>query len=146
MFGLSDGAVELMRDHILFRRGYKYQLAQAYRVATPIFPHADIVHPLFELTTKGQLTVHYAYAWDGPSGPTRDSKSSMRASLIHDVLYQCIQMGLLGIVWRSAIDDLFRRVLREDGMWRWRAWLWWRMVRRLGAGAVTSEREVETAP
>lgn len=134
------------RPQIKYRTGYKYQLAQRYSLATPIFPHADIVHPLFELTMEGQLTVYYAYAWNGPSGPTRDSKSSMRASLIHDVLYQCMRMKLLKITWRDEVDDLFWRVLREDGMWRWRAWLWWRAVRRLAAGSASNGRVVEVAP
>lgn len=135
-----------MSNLIRYTRGYKYQLAQPYSLAIPIYPKTDIVHPLFELTTKGQLTILYGYAWDGPSGPTRDTPSSMRGSLVHDVLYQMMRMQLLTLEWRDEADQLFWRLLQEDGMWRWRAWLWWWAVRRLAAGAASNGREVEGAP
>ena len=37
------------------------------------------------------MIVEKDYAWDGPSGPTIDTSNSMRASLVHDVLYQAMR-------------------------------------------------------
>ena len=39
----------------------------------------------FTLQEDGTLIVNKGFAWDGASGPTFDSRSSMRPSLVHDV-------------------------------------------------------------
>jgi hypothetical protein len=33
------------------------------------------------------------YAWNGPSGPTLDTRNFMRGSLVHDALYQLMREG-----------------------------------------------------
>ena len=48
----------------------------------------------------------------------------MRASLVHDALYQLIRMGKLHPSYREAIDNLLYQICLEDGMWKWRAQTW----------------------
>ena len=136
---------------ILYREGYKYQLNQDYTLTLPrVFNRLeahDITTPFIRLTATGLLTVKYGYAWDGASGPTRDTASAMRASLVHDSLYQLMRMHLLPLGLRSAADDLFYDLLRADGMNRVRAWYWWRAVKRFAkSGAAGEDRPVQVAP
>ena len=83
---------------------------------------------------KTRVVVRNGYAWDGPSGPTIDTENSMRASLVHDVLYQGMREGMLPAGFRERADSEFSRILKEDGMWWPRRWLWWLGVRLLGGG------------
>ncbi len=136
---------------ILYREGYKYQLNQAYQVQLDHIrpPDVDIVAPLITLTKDGLLTIKYGYAWDGASGPTRDTKDTMRASLVHDALYQLCRMGLLSAeMWRGEIDDVFKRILETDGMGRVRRWVWHRAVRRFASKGASraGSRPVQVAP
>ena len=80
------------------------------------------------------MVVTEDYAWDGPSGPTIDTKNSMRASLVHDVLYQTIREKGLPYEFRKRADLEFRRILKSDGMSFPRRWIWWTAVRLLGGG------------
>lgn len=81
----------------------------------------------------GLLTMKKGYAWDGPSGPTIDTKNFMRGSLVHDALYQLMRNGQLAPQWREGADQELRRICREDGMNRFRAWYVLQGVRK-GAG------------
>ena len=115
---------------VYYRGGYKYQLARTYVHDRPllVFPGADIVEDFIELTMNGILTIKKGYAWDGPSGPTFDTKTFMRGSLVHDALYQLLRLGLLSNVLdtdgkaRLIADLELKRICLEDGMWRVRAW------------------------
>lgn len=128
-------------DRIRYYDGYKYQLACDYSIDTQIKPAADIDQPFIRLTQSGRLTVRGGYAWDGPSGPTIDSPSSMRASLVHDALYQLMRKKLIGLEHRPAADELLYRLCIEDGMWKWRAWLWRREVKRFASFAALPEND-----
>jgi hypothetical protein len=96
----------------------------------------------FSLTEEGYLSIKEGYAWDGPSGPTFDTKSSIRASLIHDVLYQMLRERMLPAKYREMADNELFRVCIEDGMWKWRARLWYRAVRK-AAGYAAKPRKKE---
>jgi hypothetical protein len=138
---------------ILFRRGFKYQLHQDYAIQVesviPV-PSAGldgVTTPWLSFTPQGQLTIKAGYAWDGPSGPTKDSSSAMRGALVHDALYQLMRMRMIHLDFRDEIDNLFWRIIREDGMNRVRAFFWWRAVRRFAGDAASDEqRPVEAAP
>lgn len=131
-----------------YRSGYKYQLADDERCQVSIRSLQEIDTEFISLTRTGLLTVKRGYAWDGPSGPTIDTKSSMRGSLIHDALYQLIREGHLPAWDRNRADDELYRLCVEDGMWKWRAALWRREVRKFAAGAASPKhiKQVLIAP
>lgn len=125
-FGLT------MADCIHYSDGYRYQLRAAHAVLLPELvdlSRPPIRTPWIELDPDGWMRFIPGYAWDGASGPTYDSKDSMRGSLYHDGAYQLVRMGLLVAEMREAIDKMFHRVCVEDGMFAPRAWLWYHAVR-----------------
>lgn len=138
----------LTENRIFYKSGYKYQLAKDYHIWTAIFPKTDILTTYLAMDTKGNLTISVGYAWDGPSGPTFDTPSFMRASLVHDALFQLMRLGFLDRKWREKSDDLLRAICLEDGMNHLRAWWVWRAVRRFGKGSTMpdAEKKVEVAP
>ena len=78
------------------------------------------------------MVVEKDYAWDGPSGPTIDTPNSMRASLVHDVLYQAMRERGFSKKFRWRADLEFLRILKSEGMWFLRRWIWWFGVRIWG--------------
>lgn len=121
--------------HIKYCDGYKYRLAEDFSVGVKVFPPADIVTPFITLTATGNLTIKAGYAWDGPSGPTVDTKNFMRGSLAHDALYQLMRARSLDCGWRPTADLELVRLCKEDGMWGLRRWWVLRGVRFGGEGA-----------
>jgi hypothetical protein len=84
---------------------------------------------------NGEMLIKKGYTWDGPSGPTIDTKNFMRGSLIHDGLYQLMREGALDQSCRLRADEILREVCLEDGMSHARAWWVFKGVRIGGAGA-----------
>lgn len=101
---------------------YKYQLMEYYSVDIAIFPDKKIVQPFFELSETGKLSIRKGYAWDGASGPAINTESFMRASLVHDCIYQMLRLGLIHPHYRDYADRLLQSMCIEDGMNRVRAW------------------------
>ena len=85
-----------IRTDLTYKKGYKYQLYDQYRITTPLRPIHTINTRYIELTTGGVMTIKCGYAWDGASGPTLDTKSTMHGSLFHDASYQLIRQDMLG--------------------------------------------------
>ncbi len=132
---------------IKYKDGYKYQLAEGYHVKVSIFPASQVRHDFISLSPLGFLSIRKGYAWDGPSGPTIDTKNFMRGSLVHDALYQLIREGLLPLSERENADAELRRICLEDGMSAVRAWWVFQGVRIFGdTAAATPEREPITSP
>lgn len=110
---------------------YKYQLMEEYRYETGLsLPQtASTQDDYVVLEQGGTLCVKKGYAWDGPSGPTLDTKNFMRASLVHDALYQLLREGLVPgdedarKAFRKDADMLLRRIVRKDGM-NWPRYTW----------------------
>lgn len=132
---------------IRYCAGYKYQLAEDYRVVIPITPGGFIRTEYIRLDTDGTLAITEGYAWDGPSGPTIDTKNFMRGSLVHDALYQLMREGHLPQDCRDDADRVLRDICLEDGMSAIRAH-WVYIGVRVGGGpaAKPEAREVLTAP
>jgi hypothetical protein len=132
---------------IHYKDGYKYQLHRPHSEPTAIVAHAANQR-FITLAPDGLLFIREGYAWDGPSGPTVDSKTFMRGSLVHDALYQLLRLGLIPGDRRRAADRELRRICLEDGMWSVRAWWVYRSVRRFGAASASrdSTKAVLTAP
>ncbi len=110
-------------------KGYKYELMRVEQFDTTIRPEFNISRRYFILDTDGLLSVRGNYMWDGPSGPTVDTKSFMRGSLVHDCLYQMMREGLLDRKHRKYADQLLRQICLKDGMSKFRAWYVYRAVR-----------------
>ena len=114
-------------------KNYKYQLMKDYQTNIDINADKDIDKGIIILTTDGRLTIKEHYAWDGPSGPTIDTKNFMRGSLVHDVLYQLMREKDLPYKdFRKDADDLLKKNCLEDGMSRLRAWYVHKSVRIFG--------------
>ena len=102
-------------DRIRYRRGYKYWLANDYRVQTGIRPDYPVETEFLSLTTDGWLTIRHGYAWDGCSGPTKDDRTNMRAGLVHDAGYQLIRDGWIDQKFKNAFDRELQKIMIEDG-------------------------------
>ena len=111
-----------------YRKGYKYQLHDDYSFPTLIFNYS-VDTDYLSLKPDGLLTAKKGYAWDGPSGPTVDTKSFMRGSLLHDVIYQLIREGYIPKRFKDYADRLLRLVCVADGMTRLRAWYVYQAVK-----------------
>ena len=127
-------------------KSYKYQLVEPYSHDTDLRPAARVAVPgdYVVLGAGGRLTIAAHYAWDGPSGPTVDTKSFMRGSLVHDALYQLLREGLVAQEHREYADDLLREICREDGMSGFRAWYVHRTLRWFGGKAAARRQHVPT--
>ena len=120
---------------------YKYCLALDIRIYTPVVGR-NIETAYFSLSRAGVLIGKTGYHWDGASGPTLHTPSSMRGSLAHDILYQMLREGhLLHYDYdrsihsdmRKIADKLIYTICRTDGMPAWRARAWYWGVRMFGA-------------
>jgi hypothetical protein len=137
------------RRFIRYRGEYKYQLAEAYEINISIKPKEDIVSDFIDLDTRGKLTVKQAYAWDGPSGPVLDTKKNLRASLVHDALYQLMRNNhLKSRSHRKAADQEFRDICKEDGVSSFMANRYYKALRKFGKPAASPENKkvVRRAP
>ena len=72
------------------------------------------------------MVILAGYRWDG-STVVFDTKYCMRASLVHDALYQLFREGKLDMKYRKYADQIYRDIMIEDG-----AWKWWAGVRYTG--------------
>ena len=123
---------------------YKYRLARRFAFelppALPAVVDEEATHfPWLELTA-GCLVFQAGYCWDGSSGPTVDSKTCHRGSLIHDGSYQLLRNGAFGTGrdrenGREYFDSLYRDLCLEDGMSEFQATMRWRALRLFGARA-----------
>ena len=113
-------------------RVYKYQLVEEYTIKIQLKPEKNISTDFIGLDTEGNLTIKAKYAWDGPSGPTIDTRNFMRGSLVHDVLYQLMREKQIDIEKRDEADQLLKQQCIEDGMFRLRAWIVYKAVNWFG--------------
>ena len=128
--------------HIYYRRlrTYKYQLTEDYAILIDIKDH-QVETPFLKLTPGGDLTIKARYAWDGPSGPTIDTKNFMRSSLVHDALYQLIRENHIEPKYREYADALLEDLCRIDGMSAFRAWYVHLAVRWFGGPSAKPDKE-----
>lgn len=101
---------------IAYRKGYKYQLNEPYIVLLPELLARVDVDTQYISWDGYTLVIKKGYAWDGPSGPTIDTRDFMRGSLVHDALYQLMREGYLGSDCRKSADKILKRMCLEDGM------------------------------
>jgi hypothetical protein len=142
--------LDMSTDRITYRklRKYKYQLLEEYSVSIEIKKIAS--NDFLNLSADGTLVIKEKYAWDGPSGPTIDTKSFMRASLVHDALYQLMREEKLNRHSdRKTADKILKRMCKQDKMWGFRAAYAYIALRWFGAKSARSgkkESKVHYAP
>ncbi len=130
----------MKKPQIEYKCGYKYQLHKEYTLNVEIYPNEFINTDYIYLNTNGMLVIKKGYAWDGPSGPTFDTKNFMRGSLVHDALYQLIRIEKIDYdKYRNVADRELQRICIEDGMCRIRAWWVYQGVRFCGKKAARPE-------
>ncbi len=137
-----------MDNQIKYRSGYKYQLAEDYYLYVNIFSEKDILTEFIDLDKEGFLWIRKGYAWDGPSGPTIDTRTFMRGAFVHDVLYQLIRQGFLKPEDRELADLELKRICLEDGMSRLRVWWVFKGLRWFASFAALPEarKKIKNAP
>ncbi|MCK5611390.1 hypothetical protein KAR91_56490 [Candidatus Pacearchaeota archaeon] len=133
---------------IFYKKGFKYQLNETYVVQTNVKPGSFCHDGFLTLKVDGLLTIGAGYAWDGPSGPAFDTKNFMRASLVHDALYQLIRANELGRKFRGQSDKELRVICREDGMsWLRAFWCYWGVfIAAESASDPKNVKKIYTAP
>lgn len=137
------------QGYIKYRAEYKYQLANAYKQQISIRPKSSIKTEFIDLDVNGNLLVKNGYAWDGPSGPVIDTEENMRASLVHDALYQLMRNRELSTrTHRKAADQLFKDMCKEDGVSNFRASAYYEALRKFGKPAASpqNKKKVHRAP
>ena len=137
------------KAYIRYRSDYKYQLAEGYEINISIRPKGNIKTEFTDLDTAGKLTVKRGYAWDGPSGPVIDTQDNMRASLVHDALYQLMRNKQLNArTHRRAADREFREICKADGVSSRTANIWYKGLRRFGkpAASPANKKKIARAP
>lgn len=121
---------------------YKYQLVEDFHIEIEVRPTIPVETPYLSLSGLGQLIVKKGYSWDGPSGPTIDTATFMRGSLVHDVLYQLMRMDILDHSdSREYADRLLRKMCMDDGMCRFRAWYVYTALRWWGEKSAVPTRD-----
>ena len=122
---------------------YKYQVLRPYRHRTRICGFT-FESDYLKLDADGTLEVRKTYAWDGPSGPAPDVPCLMRASLVHDALYQLIRERAIPFELRDLADRLLQGIAREDGLPRPLAAAAYWAVRLFGRSCARPGSEKET--
>lgn len=92
-------------------KGYKYETLENISCQVDL---PDVEGNDYAAIISGRLSVRSRYAFDGPSGPTFDTPTTMRASLFHDALCQLIEEGVLDKKYRKYADELLRTHMLED--------------------------------
>ena len=93
---------------------FKYEVTQMYSVMLPYKPPKSIHTRYFEFLQNGELIIHPGYRWDGASGPTLDTISTMRGSCCHDIPYQMFREGTLNRTLKRDADRTLQLMLMED--------------------------------
>ena len=93
----------------------KYRLVEEYFYDTGIMVRSPIIHGKVVLCTTGRLHFLVGYRWNGATG-VPDTDSVIRASLVHDGLFDMFQAGLLDTRHVITSNNIFRRICKEDGM------------------------------
>ena len=126
---------------------YKYQLMDDYTIQIDIKPVKDIEPKLakfLSFSSDGVLTIRKFYAWDGPSGPTIDTRDFVRGSLVHDALYQLMRLDVLDYkIHRKRADEILREICLEDGMCSFRAWYVYQALHIFAEGSARPRKERE---
>lgn len=86
---------------------YKYMVVEDFKIDLGL--KKIIFETNYYKIIQGILYIKKGYIWDGASGPTIDTKSTIIASLVHDALYQSIREGCN--IKKEIVDDIFYNLM-----------------------------------
>lgn len=124
--------------HYKKRIRYKFTLVEDYAIDTDIVPRAAVNTPFLQLDSSGRLSIRRCYSWDGATGAL-NTRNIIRASLVHDALYQLMREGHVASSQRLAADRLMHTICVAAGMNRPYAWIVYICVRLFGGASVQSD-------
>ena len=101
-----------------YRKGYKGIIEEDEVFETGWFVGKDIETELISLYRVGRLIIRRHYATDFCSGPTIDRKTTRRAGVFHDAICQLIRLGLLDMKYLDRANEMFEKILIQDGAWK----------------------------
>lgn len=108
----------------------EFLLLKSHSEFTGIFNY-EYEDKYVQITKNGVITAKAGFRWSA-SGPTWDTKSSRRASCIHDCLYYLSQKGVFNIAdsdrLKRLADNLLYSIAIADGMWLCRATAWYKAL------------------
>ena len=126
------------------RKQWKYTLEEDIVFNTEILTMERYDIGVLKINYYGRLVISKGYVWDGASFIAKDTKTFMRASCVHDALYQLIREGVLKQSDRKRADEIMRDIMIEAGASKFRAWYAYKFVRAMGKGSAQSR--ILTAP
>ncbi len=137
-----------MKPIVKYQKGYKNRLYETHKGNIAIYPEVRIESKFGVLYPNGNIEIFEGFMWDGCSGPTIATKSTIRAGLVHDFLYYLMRQGLLEQHQREQVDKIFKQILLKDKCLWLRAWGYFKGVRLFGAFAASlaNKKKVFTAP
>ena len=111
---------------------YKFKVEENFSIELP-FKIPDFEHE-YASSKDGILSVKKGYAWDGASGPIINTRDTLVASLVHDVLYQAMRLNLIKSSKenRMIADKNFFEILKMNGVNSIRRKVWYFAVRLFG--------------
>ena len=111
---------------------YKFKVEENFSIELP-FKIPDFEHE-YASSKDGILSVKKGYAWDGASGPIINTRDTLVASLVHDVLYQAMRLNLIksNKENRMIADKNFFEILKIHGVNSIRRKVWYFAVRLFG--------------
>ena len=111
---------------------YKFKVEENFSIELP-FKIPDFEHP-YASSKDSILSVKKGYAWDGASGPIINTRDTLVASLVHDVLYQAMRLNLIKSSKenRKIADKNFFEILKMNGVNSIRRKVWYFAVRLFG--------------
>jgi hypothetical protein len=93
---------------------WKYVTLTPYRCYVGILLGNNVDHPYVKIK-NGYVEIKEGYMWDGAIF-CPDVLEIMRASLVHDALYQMMREGLVRQERRKNADLILKMICQEDGM------------------------------
>jgi hypothetical protein len=140
------GSLVNVQKKILYSQGYKYWLREDhYHVLPPCFKGIEVTSD-YLVIRDCILLIRKGYAWNGCSGPTFDTKTNMRAGLVHDAGYQLIVEGLIERSFKDEMDGQLKEICLEDGMNSIRASYFFKGVEVFGKASTIRNTQIYVAP
>ena len=117
---------------------YKFKVEENFSIELP-FKIPDFEHP-YASSKDSILEIKKGYAWDGASGPIINTRDTLVASLVHDVLYQAMRLNLIKSSKenRKIADKNFFEILKMHGVNAIRRKVWYFAVRFFGKKSTNS--------